>query len=221
MVAVAVAALVCVVIRGDASPGLGIALIATSLILLTWAHHAKVVALRRSRGLETSRLRKAALLPGSLAMASVFVGLSDLAFLIGYLFYRDFLAYKETDWRWDLSPDCTTKSTVFGAVAAVGVASVLRTAIWPCEPVASARPSWNLRSKARVVAVLLASAILLIGTFGVIQWRRYCMEMAEQCAQYKARASHPSLAAAYDRSKRWYQQAASRPWMVIDYADEL
>jgi hypothetical protein len=28
------------------------------------------------------------------------------------------------------------------------------------------------------------------------------------------------VAAAYDRSKRWYQQAASRPWMVIDYADE-
>jgi hypothetical protein len=135
MVGVAVVAVVLAAARIDSAPGAGIAIIAACISYLACRYDSVAVARRRELGLTTGPLRRAALFLSSASVAFAIIGLSDLAFLVGYYGYLK--VADEIVITSHMSPSSTEGymaiGAVIGVVLALCVASSLRRTVSPPE----------------------------------------------------------------------------------------
>ena len=87
LVAVAIVAVSLAAARVESAPGAGIAIIGSCISFLAYKRYSEPVALRRAKGLTTSRSRKSILLLGSATIAATVIGFADIGFLASYYGY--------------------------------------------------------------------------------------------------------------------------------------
>jgi hypothetical protein len=158
------------------------------------------------------RRHRAALALASAGIAAWIIGASDLAFLAGYYgFLR--LAYQTvvmSHWTPYGDPGYLGMAAVIGVVLALPVTSSLRGALWP--PGKPSLPRRRLKRWPFAVGICVGS--LLIAD-EMRERYSFCRMMAAYHASPEARADAPNQAALHDWLRRWYEQAAIRPWLPI------
>jgi hypothetical protein len=220
MVGVAIVAVCCAAkVHVESAPGYAIALIASSTAFLAHNTYADALGQRRARGLATSRPQNAALLLASSMIALLVIGLSDMAFIAGYYGFLKVVSevVVESHWTSYYDPVYMVTGVVIGVILALGVASSLRRTIWPFERVVQTRPHWWLALWPVVVAALVA---LALGLEELRERWEFCTMMAHYHTGPLARADGPEKAAFHAWLKRWYEEAALRPWRPI-HPDQL
>lgn len=137
-----------------AAPRIGIFPVITACIcLLAWRRTSDGIV----RGLATSTWQKATLFLTSTTVAAVIIGLSDLAFLVGY----EVCTASDVPWlisRWSPTSgfDWVVMPSLAGLIPSLCVATLLRKTIWPIK---RAVP----RPRVTTQAVPMSSLIGLIG----------------------------------------------------------
>jgi hypothetical protein len=140
------------------------------------------------------------------------IGSSDLAFLAGYYgFLR--LAYQTvvmSHWTPYGDPGFLGMAAGVGVSLALPVASSLRGAVWP-----PGGPSPHRRRPKRWPFALAACVGSLLMADEMRERFSFCRMMADYHAGPQARADGPQKAALLNWLRRWYEQAAIRPWLPI------
>ena len=133
LVAVAIVSVCFAAARAETGPGTAVAIVVASVSCLAYTRYSEAVALRKVRGLATSRSRKAALLLVSAIIAAAFIGLSDIAFLAGYYVYMEYSRYIDGTCHWSgyREPDELAVGVSIGFILALCVASFMRHTFWP------------------------------------------------------------------------------------------
>lgn len=129
LVAVAVIAAVLAAPRIGPAPG-----IVVCVLTLAWKRTSDGIA----SGLATSFPEKAALLGSSVVVAAAIVGLSNVAFLLGYyghLEWEEAHAGRMCGASWSAyrDSDCIIAGVVTGAIPSLCVATLLRKMLWPIK----------------------------------------------------------------------------------------
>jgi hypothetical protein len=134
MAAVAVSALILCVYRVDVAPSVTVALILFSISVLAYKRYSYGLAQRVNENRVTTRSQKITLLRTSVIVAVTLIGLSDAAFLAGYLGYVELLG---PVWRryeialGALPLEVHLTGLALGLMMAMTVAYALRLRIWP------------------------------------------------------------------------------------------
>jgi hypothetical protein len=142
MAAVAVSALVLGVYRVDVAPSVAVVLILGSTSVLAYKRYSDALAQRANAKQVTTRSQKITLLLTSVIVAVTLIGLSDAAFLAGYLGYAVLIAELGFGYQNALllrahlaGPQHEVQhlliGAMFGFMMAMIVASALRRTIWP------------------------------------------------------------------------------------------
>jgi hypothetical protein len=214
MVAVAILAVCLAATRAESAPGAAIAIIGTCVSYLAYKRYSDAMSLRLARGLTTSRSQKAGLLLASATIASAVIGLSDIAFLIGYYGYLK-LAHEtvvRSHWTPDRDPSYMATGMIIGVILALGVASSLRRTVCSQKRTESGHPR-------RWLKLWPVGLVILIGaSWGAEEMRErysFCRMMADYHAGPKAKADGLKNAALHAWLKQWYERAAIRPWLPI------
>jgi hypothetical protein len=136
MAAIGVSALFFAALRVEAAPAVGIPIVGACVCYLAYRWLTAAMARREAVGSATGRLQKARLVAMSAVVAMAIIGLADVAFLVGYFGYMEFMRapfivarrvpYSE--------PRHVMMASVFGVTLALCVASMLRWMIWPATP---------------------------------------------------------------------------------------
>ena len=94
----------------------------------TLDRYSEAASQRQTQRLVMRRIQKIRLLLTSVAFATMVIGLSDLAFLIGYYAYMRFaqLSAMRTHWTPDDDPECMATAGFIGLALALGIATSLR-----------------------------------------------------------------------------------------------
>ncbi len=87
MVTVATVAVSLAVVRVDGAPGATVAIIGSCIFCLAHKRYSEAVALRRAKDLTMSRSQKAVQVLTAVTIAAAVIGVSDIAFLVGYYGY--------------------------------------------------------------------------------------------------------------------------------------
>jgi hypothetical protein len=143
MAAVAVSALILGVYRVDVAPSVSVALILGSTLVLAYKRYSDGLAQRLNEGRVTTRSQKFTLVLTSVIVAVTIIGLSDAAFLGGYLGYSVLMAeaglgYQNALLRHQYEINQLCIGAMFGLIMALTMAYGLRRLIWP---VVDERPS--------------------------------------------------------------------------------
>jgi hypothetical protein len=188
--------------------------ITACIAYLAYNRYSEAVSLRQTSGLRTGPAQKAGVLLSSVALALVVVGLSDLAFLIGY---HCFLKAADgivltNHWSAYDDPNYIATGAVIGSALALWVALCLRRAVHAHD-----RPdSWRTWRWLKLLWPVLL--VIVLGTLfvGHHVWKRYCfcMRMAEYHDTWPM-AEGPRGAAAHAWLKQWYKRTAIRPWLPV------
>ncbi|APW61551.1 hypothetical protein [Paludisphaera borealis] len=159
MAAVAVAAVLCAVARKEGSPIAGAVIVGTCVLVLAYKRFSEALALRRSEGLTTSRPRKVWAALNAVCVAVMVIGLSDLAFLVGYSGYMA-LSSRSSHWSPYDDEAWIAMGAAAGTTLAVRVAVALRRRFWPQRPPALRRSNWLLEFACAVTALVISRLIL-------------------------------------------------------------
>ncbi len=132
LIAVAVAALLCGVLRnGSGATAWALVVVCTTGIAAMWYRDA--LTDRRERGFETSRVRRLGLTLTALASTTLIVGLSNIAFLVAFRISADFLSERRGGGPpyFQDEPDALIKGSAFALIFGLLTAFALRRAVWP------------------------------------------------------------------------------------------
>jgi hypothetical protein len=212
MVAVAILALLLAAVRVECAPGSGIAIVVSCIGYLAYKRYSEAVATRLAGGATISRSRKAGLVLSSITLAATIIGLSDFAFLAGYYGFLK-VAYEAvvmSHWTPYDDPNYIGIGVVIGVPLALCVASSLRHLVWSPEATRTAFRWLKLWPVALTVCV---GSLLVAEKLRERYW--FCRMMADYHAGTEARADYPNRAELHDWLKRWYEQAAIRPWLPV------
>jgi hypothetical protein len=118
--------------------------ITACIAYLAYNRYSEAVSPRQTSGLRTAPARKAGILLSSAAVALVVVGLSDLAFLIGYYVFLKAAdgIVRTSHWSAFMDPDYIAMGVVIGSALALWVALCLRRAVYAHDRPASWR-TWR------------------------------------------------------------------------------
>ena len=206
----------CVPRRGPrrSAPGAAIAIVGACISYLAYQRYSEAVSLRQTSGLTTSPSQKVGLFLGSVTMAGVVIGLSDIAFLTGYYGYLK-VAYETvvmSHWTPYDDPGYMATGGIIGVILALCVASSLRRTVCSHKRTDSEHPRHWLK-------LWPVGLVMLMGTsLGAEQMRErysFCRMMAEYHAGPEAKADGLEKAALHAWLKRWYERAAIRPWLPV------
>lgn len=207
---VAAAAVVLAATRSRGKAGAAIALIAASVYGLARKRYAELSAARDGGSTETGALARARPVVASALMAAAVIGLSDLAFLIGYYGWLRWGELRSSSSHWSPQDDPVYRWTgfVIGVALALWVASSLRRGIWtsPGQP-----RRWRSLRPLIVVGLM---GLACVGSQWHERWS-ICTMMAQYHATAEALAKTPSQAAEHRWLRGWYARAAVRPWLPI------
>lgn len=132
LAAVAVAACACAVFRIRTASEAGLAIVLGCVAVLTFSRYFEELRRRDARKLATNPSQPVRLFLASAAIATLILGLSDLAFLAAY--YSMMAVHDEREHVSDRAPGevlyVSSDATVVGAVLAIMVASLLRRTLW-------------------------------------------------------------------------------------------
>ncbi|MHC5539025.1 hypothetical protein ACYOEI_12475 [Singulisphaera rosea] len=214
MAAVAIVAVVLAAARPDSAPGAAVAIVGACIAYLAFKTYAERISLRQAQGLSTSRWLKICLGFSSSATAILILGLSDLAFLIGYFGFLKIASEVVVSSHWTPYADAGYMLTggLFGMIFALVVASTLRRRTRSQPDPDSSRPR-------RWAGLWPIGLVLLLGAALVAEELRqrysFCRMMAEYHAGPEAKADGLANAATHAWLKQWYERAAIRPWLPI------
>lgn len=214
MTAVAIAAVSLAVVRVDSAPSAAVAIVGVCIIVLACRRYSEAVARMQAGGAMPGRLRKAGIALASATLAAATIGLSDLAFLAGYLGFLRAAYETVVASHWTPYDDGGYQLTgmIIGVSLALSVASSLRNTVW--SPV-SARPSRPWRRLWPIALALCIGGLLFVN----VMRERYstCRRMADYHADHPAlpNGPNPKTAARHAWLKRWYERAAIRPWLPV------
>lgn len=141
-------------------------IIIVCIVVLAWHRTSDGIA----RGVAIRFGQRVRLGLSSLLVASVIVGLPDLAFLLGFHVYVERIAdqFPVTYWNPYLEPDYLIAGVVFGAVLSLYVAVLLRTTLWPIKVPTAREDERRTLSPVRFIRQLgIALAALYVVMVGV------------------------------------------------------
>jgi hypothetical protein len=215
MVAVAIVAVCCAAaVHVEMAPRYAIAMVMSSAAFLSRRRYSEALALRRASGLTTSWRQKLPLIVASTTIAVLVIGLSDMAFLSAYYGFLKLANELILCSHWSPYDDPIYMGTgvIIGLSLALGVATSLRRTIWPHE---RASPGLT-RGWQKLWPVFVAALVALaLGLEEVRERWSFCTMMAEYHGGPRAREDGPSKTAVHAWLKRWYDEAALRPWRAI------
>ena len=160
MVAVAITAVFFAETRAESAPGAAIAIVGACIACLASRRYSEAVALRQASGLTTSPLQKTGMLLASVAIATVVIGLSVIAFLIGYYGYLK-IAFETTVWsHWTPynDPGSMVTGGMIGMIFALWVAASLRRIVCKFERTKSGQPGRWLKLWSVGLVVLIGAS---------------------------------------------------------------
>jgi hypothetical protein len=215
MVAVAIVAVTLAAVRVESAPSAAIAIFGFCVSYLAYTRYAEAVSLRRTSGLPTSPVQKARMLFASVIIAMVIIGLSDIAFLIGYYGFLRIAFEMVVRSHWTPYDDIDYMATggIIGLILALCVASSLRRTLCSHQRTESRQPRRWLKLWPVGLVILLGASW---GAAEVLKRYSYCHWMANYHAGAEAEADTLKKAAVHAWLKRWYQRAAIRPWLPFD-----
>lgn len=207
---VAVGAVSLAAIRVDSAPVAGMAIIGSCVVLLASRRYSEVAALRDATGSRPGPWTRGRQLLGAATIASIVIGISDLAFLVGY---HGFLKVADetnrmNHWTPYYDPIYMATGALIGTGLAVWVGSCLRQFFWtgPTSP-----RRWRVLWPVALVAI----HALALGMEEMRQRWEFCTMMAAYHAGPEAQKDGPEKAALHNWLSRWYEKAALRPWLPI------
>jgi hypothetical protein len=213
MVAVAIAA-VDLAAPVDVAHVAMIGTIAACIAYLAYNRYSEAVSRNRTRGVRMGSAQKAGVLLSSITLAMVVVGLSDLAFLIGYYGFLNGAnaTVRMSHWSPYIDPAYIATGGVFGSALALWVAWCLRRAVYEHDRTEPWRTRRWLKLLWPVLLVIVVGAV----SVGHDVWERYwiCMRMADYHDTWPM-AEGPRGAAAHAWLKQWYKDTAIRPWLPV------
>jgi hypothetical protein len=214
MVCVAVVAVSVAVARIDSVRTAAFAIIGSSVFLLAHKNYSEAVVVRRANGWSTSRSKKAGLILASTTIAVGVIGLSDIAFLVGYYDYLHVAdqRIRMSHYSPSSDPDHLLLGGAIGTILAFCVGSSLRRILWPDRRAVPGCLRRCLTLWPVLVTVLVA---LSLGLDEMQERSRFCTMMAKYHAESEARAESLEKAASHAWLKRWFEEAAVRPWLPI------
>jgi hypothetical protein len=188
--------------------------ITTCIAYLAFNRYSEAVSLRQTSGLRTGPAQKAGVLLSSVTLALVVVGLSDLAFLIGYygFLYAAYGIVVMSHWSPYGDPDYIATGGVIGSALALWVALCLRRTVYAHNRHELWRTGRWLKPLWPVLLVIVLGALFA----GHHVWKRYCFCMyVAGCHDTWPMSEGPKGAALHAWLKQWYKRAAIRPWLPV------
>ncbi len=220
MVTVAIVAVTLATTHVENDRIIGTLIVVASVGYLAHIRYCESISLRQRSGVTSNSSQKFGVLVASIILATVVIGLSDLAWLTGYFGYlrvADAL-FETCHGAPSTSPVGMIQGWIIGGFLAVGVASCLRRTVWIHD-----RPeSWHARRRLKLwwpVGLSIMIGVFLIGDHA---WNHcpFCTMMAHYHARPEALAVGSRKATLHAWLKRWHKHAAFRPWLP-DYPRRL
>jgi hypothetical protein len=211
----AIVAVTLAIIHVESAHSAAIVLVVVCISCLAYMRYSESISLSQERGSTTNPSHKIRIFLASVTIATIVIGLSDLAFLIGYYGYlRVADAIILTSHATPSSiPGHMMVGWVFGILLALSVASCLRRTVW----IQDRRKSWPARRCLKLwwpVGLLIMIGLLLVVDY---EWERYsfCVVMAEYHTSAESKSEGLKKTALHAWLKDWYKRAAIRPWLPV------
>ena len=211
MRAVAIVAISLAVLRAESARGVGTTIIVGCAIYLPYRKYLVLVKSSQEQHSISSPLQKTSFILISISFAIFVIGLSDLAFLIGYFGYLGLAnrSIRISHWTPYMDPLHITAGVVTGVLFALSVASSLRQ-MFTARDLKLSR--WWL--KVWPVCIIVGFGILW-GTLEMSERYSFCTMMVNYHKEAAVRADNGKEAALHEWYAQWYDRAATRPWLPI------